>query len=330
MSPQIMNQIEEIQAWMNDANWNNINSCQAAAKLVNNTAAYFHESTVRTCIQEEVKAGKDYFSARKACQTQSNVNAKNKEALDNGEPVIDNVNVAWKAIQSNPVLKSLDNNLKYLLMSLTGTVVIKTEGSNTPQRRAYISKLESSDIIYNLSTGKNVEVYTCSDEHCLDIVTKKITIAPDKTFVGKVHALLVSMEEKVVRDEDELTPQEKAFLDSTSLPVYKMLNVYAAFGRGTSLLFPSHHSEVIAMDILYRYIETGINDILSAFQNNDFPEKLEGDFLKMVSMARKRAQHLRLIQMQKTGTVDDMVAKVQMMEKQISALISSQVFNNLS
>jgi conjugative transfer pilus assembly protein TraH len=330
MSPHIMGQIAEVQAWMNDANWNNINSCQAAAKLVNNTASYFHEATVRTCIQQEVGSGKDYFSAREACKRQATVNAKNREALERGEQVVDNINIAWRAIQNNPVLKTLDPELQFLLMSLTGTVVIKTEGSNPPHSESYISKLQSSDVIYSLSTGKNVNVYTCTDEHCLTIVDRTITIPPDKTFVGKVRTLLESMEEKVILDVEALTPEEKAFLESTSLPVYKMLNVYAAFGRGISLLFPSCYAEVIAIDILYRYIESGINDVLQSFNNNDLPQSLQDKFLHMVQMARQRAKDLRLMQYQKTGTVDDMVAKVQMMEKQITALVSSQVLNNRS
>jgi conjugative transfer pilus assembly protein TraH len=330
VSPFIGNQMDETFAWINDANWNNINSCQAAEKLVNNAASYFHETTVRTCIQQELGSGKDYFSARESCKTQSRVNAKNKEALERGEPVIDNINVAWKAIQNNPVLKTLDNELKFLLMSLTGTVVVKTEGNAVPEVRSYISKLQTEDVIYNLSTGKNVNVYACADEHCLSISNQTITLPPDKTFVGKIYALLKGMEEKIVLDETALSPQEKAFLEATSLPVYKMLNVYSAFGRGTSLLFPSHYAEVIAMDILYRYIESGINDVLQSFQHNDLPKSLQKQFLNMVEMARSRAKDLRLMQLQKTGTVDDMVAKVQVMEKQITALVSSQVLNNRS
>jgi conjugative transfer pilus assembly protein TraH len=330
MSPLITNQIEETLAWMNEANWNNISSCEAAMQLVNNTASLFHESTVRTCIQKEVSGGKDYFSARDACKTQAKVNANNKAALDSGEPVIDNINIAWQAIQNNLVLKALPRELQFLLMSLTGTVVIKTEGIGAPQFKTYVSKLQSSDVIYDLSTGKNVNVYSCSDEHCLTVVDKVITIPSDKTFVGKVYALLQSMEEKVIRDEEVLTPEEKAFLDSTSLPVYKMLNVYAAYGRGTSLLFPSHYAEVIAMDVLYRYIDSGINDVLQTFHTQDLPKTLQDKFLKMTQMARSRAKDLRVMQLQKTGTVDDMVAKVQMMEKQITSLVSSQVLNNRS
>ena len=330
LSPQIMNQIEELQSWMNEANWNNINTCQAAAQLVNNTAAAFHASTTRTCIQQALKdRNENYFSARELCKTQAEVNAKNKAAANAGEPVIDNINIAWYAIQKNPTLVKLDQNLKFLLMSLTGTVVIETIGNTPPNSQYYPSKLHSSDVFDTLSTGKNIAIYRCSDEKCLHIVEDTLTLKPEQTFVGKIKELIAGMERKVLEDVDPLTSQEKDFLESTSLPLYKMLNVYSAFVKGTALIFPTHYAEVIAMDIVYRYIERGIGDVMQVYNARHLPDSVSKDFLKMVDSARQRAQSLRLMQIQKTGTVEDMVAKVQVMEKQLSALVSAQLFQSL-
>ena len=330
MSPQIMNQIEELQSWMNEANWNNINTCQAAAQLVNNTAASFHASTVRTCIQQVLKdKSENYFSARELCKSQAEVNANNKAAANAGEPVIDNINIAWHAIQQNTTLVKLDQNLKFLLMSLTGTVVIETLGNSPPNSQYYPSKLHSSDVFDTLSTGENIPLYTCHDEKCLHIIEDTINLKPEQTFVGTIKALIASMEIKVLEDVNPLTTQEKAFLESTSLPLYKMLNVYSAFGKGTALIFPTHYAEVIAMDVLYRYIERSIGDVMQAYNGRHLPDSVSKDFLKMVESARGRAQSLRLMQIQKTGTVDDMIAKVQVMEKQLSALVSAQLFQSL-
>ncbi|MBP6103529.1 MAG: conjugal transfer protein TraH [Gammaproteobacteria bacterium] len=330
MSPQIMNQIEELQSWMNEANWNNINTCQAAAQLVNNTAAAFHASTVRTCIQQALKdRNENYFSARELCKSQAEVNAKNKAAANAGEPVIDNINIAWHAIEQNPTLVKLDQNLKFLLMSLTGTVVIETIGNTPPNSQYYPSKLHSSDVFDTLSSGKNIAIYRCADQKCLHMVEDTITLKPEQTFVGKIKALISSMELKVLEDSTPLTKQEKDFLESTSLPLYKMLNVYSAFAKGTALLFPTHYAEVIAMDILYRYIERGISDVMQAYNARHLPDSVSKDFLSMVDSARQRAQTLRLMQIQKTGTVEDMVAKVQVMEKQLSSLVSAQLFQSL-
>ncbi|HQZ60497.1 MAG TPA: conjugal transfer protein TraH, partial [Acinetobacter sp.] len=172
----------------------------------------------------------------------------------------------------------------------------------------------------------------CADDHttangCLSIVDKTITLSDNKSFVGRVREILKAMEQKV-EDDLPLTVPEKAFLESTALPVYKMLNVHSAFSKGVSLMFPSEYAEVIAMDILYRYVDTGIHDVMQAFNNNLLPKKLEADFFAMIEKARQQIKTLRAHHLKKMVHTQDMIAKVQMMEKQVSALISSEHFND--
>lgn len=337
MSPQIMNQIEEMLSMANSANWNNINSCQMGMSLVNNGAATFHESGVRTCIQHLLSSGgaRDYIEARDKCKSQQEVNTQNKAAMANGElkdSSVNNVNIVWRAIQNNGALKNLSDDLKFFLMSLTGTVIIRSD-NNGVQKQVYVSKLYQDDIINNLSANKIFKVYACSDDHstgngCLTIVDKTITLGGDKSFIGRVTGILRKMEQKV-EDDEPLTDEEKQFLESTALPVYKMLNVHSAFGRGVSLMFPSEYAEVIAMDILYRYVDAGISDVMQAYSNNLLPEKLQGEFLQMIEMARRRVKDVRAQHLKKMAHTQDMIAKVQMMEKQVSALISSDHFNDI-
>lgn len=84
MSPQIMNQIEELQAWANEANWNNINSCQAATKIIDSSVAVFQEASKKMCVDRGLSSGGDdygnYIKARNKCQDQREINAKNREA----------------------------------------------------------------------------------------------------------------------------------------------------------------------------------------------------------------------------------------------------------
>ncbi len=333
MSPQIMNQIEEFMAIANGANWNNINSCQMAMGLVNNGAAMFHETGVRTCIQSHLNQGsaRDYIEARDKCKTQAAVNAQNKAALSDPslkDSTISDVNIVWRAIQNNGALAHLHDDLKYFLMSLTGTVIIRSD-NNGSQKQIYPSKLYKDEIF---SHHKTFKVYACADEHatangCLSIVDKTITLSDNKSFIGRVREILKAMEQKV-EDDLPLTVPERAFLESTALPIYKMLNVHSAFSRGLSLMFPSEYAEVIAMDILYRYVDTGIHDVMEAFNNNQLPQELRAEFLDMIEKARSQIKTLRAHHLKKMVHTQDMIAKVQMMEKQVFALISSEHFND--
>jgi conjugative transfer pilus assembly protein TraH len=330
ISPQIMNQIEELQSWANEANWNNINSCEAASKLVNNAAAVFHGESVRSCITQVLKnKNEDYFSARKNCQNQSEVNAKNKEAAEQGEAVMDDINIVWDTIQKNDNLKALDPELQWLFMSLTGTIVVSTVGEEPPSYQIYASKLEDNTLIESLLTGKPVEVYGCTDPKCLSPSTRTITLNESQGFVAKVSTMIANMATKVIEDKDELSTEEKAFLESTSLPLYKMLNVYGAFTQGTALLFPTHYAEIIALDMLCRYIKAGITALAPTAQNPHFPKTHTKQFSSMLDKAQARMIAVQALQIQRTGTLDDMVAKVQMMEKQITARVSAQIFSHL-
>ncbi len=333
ISPQIMNQIEEMISMANNANWNNINSCQMGMNLVNNTAAHFHEANVRTCIQAYLKQGtsRDYIEARDHCKTQSNVNAQNQKALldnDLKDSTLQDVNIVWRAIQNNKALVNLPDDLKYFLMSLTGTIILRSN-PNSSQKQIYLSKLYSDDLFQE----KTLKVYACADKHdtpngCLILQDKTLHLNGTQSFIGKVRDILRTLEQKIEEDE-ALTTAEKAFLESTALPVYKMLNVHSAFGRGVSLLLPTEYSEVIALDILYRYVDTGINDVMQAYRNNLLPEKLHTEFLNMIELARTRIKDLRAYHFKKMVQTQDLIAKVQMMEKQVSSLISSDHFNNL-
>lgn len=339
LSPQIMNQIEELQSWANEANWNNINSCQAATKIIDNSVGYFQESAKKNCMDKGLSAGGDdygnYVKARHKCQNQREVNAKNREAATDDklkDSVITNVNIVWRAIQNNPMLAALDLEIKYLLMSLTGTVVITVEGdAGTLTKKVYVSKLYSDDIINNLSSSKKFKVYGCRDtaNGCLEVIDQEIEIPPEKTFVGQVRAILESLERKAIMDEP-LSDKEKAFLETTTLPIYKMLNVHAAFAKGVSLMFVTDYAEVIAMDILYRYLDRGIGEVMQAFSNNLLPKEMDAEFFRMICLARERVRDLRQMQMQRLNTTYELVSKVQMMEKQVSAMVSSQLYNSMN
>lgn len=342
MSPQIMNQIEELQSWANEANWNNINSCQAATKIVNSAVGYYQETAKQNCINKGLSDRGDdygnYINARQKCQDQREVNAKNREASNDpafSDSVITDVNIVWRAINNNPMLASLDKELKYMLMSLTGTMVISTDGPNgAPRKQVYLSKILSDDLINHLSSGQKFKVYACKEEDsskngCLNIVEREIEIGHDKTFVGQVRAILQSMEHKV-RTDSPLSEKEKAFLESTTLPIYRMLNIHAAASKGTSMMMVTDYAEIIAMDILYRYLDRSIDEVLQSHSNNILPKDMEAEFYRMVTISRERVRELRQRQAERMSTTNDMVARVQMMEKQISATVSTNLYNSMN
>lgn len=95
-------------------------------------------------------------------------------------------------------------------------------------------------------------------------------------------------------------------------------------------MFVTDYAEVIAMDILYRYLDRSIDEVLQSQANNLLPKEMETDFFRMISLVRERVRDIRQRQAERMSTTNDMVARVQMMEKQISATVSTNLYNSMN
>ena len=327
MSPQIMNQIEQVQSMLNWANELSIHDCRDAQKLVNNAASLLEEDAVGTCVRQHLKVkGTDYFKAKTECQTQEKVNAKNQEAKAQGVETLANSNLVWNMIQKNKAFEKMEPEMRYFLMSLTGTIIFKATGKEPLKPYFYPSKFNSNEIVSGLATGKPFTIYACQTAGCLDMVERVITLPKDTAFVSQVYKILKTMENKIIEDKDTLTEQERKFLELTRLPVYKLLNIQAAFHKGMRFVAVEQYAEVIALDVLHAFVDNSISDMMSTDKNGLIPQQYSEQLSRMMEETRKRAMELRLLQVQKAGTVDDMIAKVQMMEKQLASMVSGQLF----
>lgn len=319
MSPMIMNQVEELHSKLNWANELSFNSCNAAKTLVNTGASLLEESNVGACIRAAQSENTDYFKAKNECRTQEKVNSKNK---DNPES-IGNLNLVWEMIEKDSLLKTLDGDIKRLMMSLTGTIIFRTEENQPTQPYFYFSKLHGNELVASLASGKPFTAYTCQDDACLNLTEAQIRFNKESSFVGQVSKILNDIEEKTIKDEGGLTEKEKVFLETTRLPVYKFLNIQSAFQKGLILGSTEQYAEVISNEILYAFIDNSISDLMSANKNGFIPAQYVKEFNHMVAEARKRAGELRKIQSQKFGTVEAMEAKVQMMERKVESMAGS-------
>jgi hypothetical protein len=117
--------------------------------------------------------------------------------------------VTWHAIQNNPILASLDNETKYLLMSLTGTVVLSADDS---KKQSFPSLIDDG-LLEALSSGATVKVYTCdkdtSAEGCLKVVEKEIVIGGDSSFMAQIRRKLQNIEEKIGEDSEPTAQRDK-------------------------------------------------------------------------------------------------------------------------
>jgi conjugative transfer pilus assembly protein TraH len=342
VAPQVMNQMESLQEMANKINQHNIDSCESAKYFVNSGIDVIRSAANKSCQAKGTSSdSNDYgrsINAREQCNKPAEAKRLANETVDDPNfkaQAVVNKNIAWSAIQSNPTLNALDRDTKYFLMSLTGTVVIsQPDGANAPTELVYLSKLDSdtSELMNALSNQGRIKIYACKNnevERCLQIEEREIVLDAQKTIYGQVNKMLKSIEQKVIQDK-ALTSAEKSFIASTDFEIYKLIKLQTAFTRKVPLSFVGEYTDIIAMDLLYQYLDQCLTDMRSAFSNNQLPEKFSEKFNNMMMQARLRMQSVREMSAKKSMQRSEMRMRAQLMQSQLTANISQQVFTKMA
>ena len=150
-------------------------------------------------------------------------------------------------------------------------------------------------------------------------------MADTNALLAKTTRILETLIKKIYLDT-AITLEEKAFLNSTQLPVYKMLNVTTAFRRGTAPVDNHHYAELIALDILYKYVIEVIDiihDSVVQLKSVQVDEVHINTFLKSLEAARKRIIQGRQSSYQQMDTTLSFIQATQLIEKQLHAMLGS-------
>lgn len=355
ITPHIMSKLQELYALGNEFNYNNISSCRAAKQIVDSGMGILQESINSSCTFNRAVKSKDktFGKAKNSCQDPKVAADENKEMKASNktkDSVIANTNITWDAIQSNPVLSGLDLETKYLLMSMVGTIILTTENlekeqsdtsAETHQPRYVKRTIPINDnYIKHLNHHGKASVLQCQDGtnkgQCLVVRPEMITIEQDKTFFGQVKTKLASIERKVAKgplvepDEKELK-ELKGFLDVSIIPVYKILAVESAFARGnSSVINISSYTDLIATEILLKFLNQGISEVMQSLDNNLLPKTYQDNMHKMATEARDQVEKIQMANMEKIRTVTSIVTRVNMLEKQLVASMSHNLADNVS
>lgn len=274
VSPVIAEKIEELQSWIQRINAMNINSCEAAASLVGGMWPRHERASQSICSTLANTSGisSDYAKARHDCyhnasSTNSQIKGRNSELYE--KLAVDDVNLAWKAIKDSGFFKldtPEDKELAQLFMTLSGTIIIKANGDN-PSYEYISGRAAHNDVIQVLMEGGNINYHKCGDiDKCLDVIKNggTHTIKANAGFKSKIEQFISSIIEKVRKDEP-LTDSEKSFLNyKTSIPLYKILNVYAAYSGAGALFELPAYTEAIALQMLFEYLNDVIRQVETA------------------------------------------------------------------
>lgn len=337
VSPMIAEQMKNLQNLANQINQTNINSCETATGLVG--ALWPKTDLAQKQVCESIGTSNGLFTDWAQARQQCGSGGERSKTLAQGQNdpaykdlVIQNGNLAWQAIQKNPFLSS-DPQLAELFMSLSGTLIIHQKGNNDNATNQFIhlpSLATNNDLIKALMQGGQATIYRCDDsKQCLNPTKTTLLLENNHTFGNHVKTLLQGMVDKIVSDT-KLSPEEIGLLQTTRLPVYKMLNVNAAYAKDTSVMDITAYSDVIASDILYQYLMENLNVVLASSSSLQFPNDIMEQFRSGIVEARNQVIALRNKTLTDVATTFDMVQKTQLIEQQLAGMLSADLAGSLT
>lgn len=328
-TPQLANVIKYLQEQAAKINAMNVNSCETAAGLVGSLWPRTQESQRRVCA--DIGSGgvfSDYAAAKQGCGAEG----KLSETLDKGRgahkhTVFKEGNLAWKAIQQNSFLQS-DNQLAELFMSLSGTIVVKTKGSGDEAENTFStlpSLAADMQLLKALLDGGTARIYQCDEsDQCLNPSITTVTINPDHALKVRVRKILQKMAEKFISDA-RVTDTEIGLIEATTLPVQKMLNVQTAFHRDEGSLDITAYTDIIAVDILFQYLNENLNIVRSSTINLQYPEEIMNRFIASIDTARRALRAEQRSVYAELTTTNSIVRQTKMIEDLLSSSFSEHL-----
>lgn len=336
MSPVIAEKIEELQTWIQRINALNINSCEAAATLVGGVWPRHDQASKTICSTLSGSSGvaTDYVEARHGCQTN---HQKATDGIRKGNEaeadrlMVEDINIAWKAIKDSKLLsqEGSDKTLAELFMTLSGTIIVHAPKNDKDQPKfEYISaQATSNEVITTLLDGGNIKYHVCDEsKSCLNINQNSGThkISETQAFKAKIEKLIASILDKI-KSDTPLNEEEKGLINTKSrIPLYKILNVYAAYSGSGALFELSAYSEAIALQILFEYLDNILSKVEQAsnslmIADEDHIQKFKED----IREARKVLANREIKTHQNYATLMSLVDKAMVVEGMLSKNIGS-------
>jgi conjugative transfer pilus assembly protein TraH len=347
VSPQIYNIMNELNAIATKINHLNVNSCEAAATMLGGVWPKSDQSSKHLCQAMGVDLGglSDWAAARQGCGAKGerdNIISAGRSNPKYKDVLVGEFNLSWNALQKNEFLSS-DQALSELFMTLVGSIIstkspetwVDKDGqvinSNYYETRILPGHSDKEDVLDGLLNGGKTSVYACdSSDKCLNPNLRITDIPAEHALRLKVHNTLNSLVDKIYEDT-AISDEEKAFLNSTRLPVYKMLNVITAYRKGAAPVDVNQYGDLIALDILCKYVVDIIDlvhDSVTQLKSVQVDDTHVERFLKQLKTARERVIVRRSSAFQQMDNILSFIQSTQLIEKQLHVMLGGVANEN--
>lgn len=294
ISPVIGETLQEVYSKLQELGGFLSNECQAAKQIVGFAGdTLTQHSEMAKNIYAKMNTGygrKNDLSSSYKDFPKDKDTLLNEAAGKDEKMILENVNLAWKSLEKLKMQAS-NNELKELMMTISGTIIITSNGNAMPNYQYISSKVTSPSLLEALIKGnRNMKVLQCKDNHnkCLTVKDEDKHIKQEDGFEERVVGFLNKIRTALEEDK-ELEPADQNFLSNSGIPAYAIYEKLYQYTNGNPEYEQGLLVELISWNILYNYLSEILKEVNEAANNLKIAANTE---LKEFKDSIKQAQKL--------------------------------------
>ena len=333
ISPVIAETMSKLRALAQWVNAQNLNSCETAQALVGAAWSKNDRASAAICAAIGTSQGifSDYAAAKHGCGADGRRNSTLASASGEiADQVPVNVNYAWKAVRASAFLSG-DTDLAEFAMSVTGTMIVTapiSDGDTSGPRVRILEPLGLDRRVTEalMEGGAELPVYRCDTaDLCLNPTLGRLNVPAGDGFRGRVATLLRDLVD-AVRADTAPTPAALGLVNLTTLPVYRVANVAAAYRGAVVDQEMDALAEAVALDVLHVWISdlhrtveerAGTLDIADGEQLRRWRDGLRSN---RTALSRHRNEGLR-----RFNVALGVVEKLRLIETELAGALSADL-----
>ena len=344
LCPTCDNVMQALQATAQAANRLNMDSCEAAKGIVNaalpdtwtrgrqNAAKNFGVDTnvFENITDAWMNVMGNETRANQAVNTAASARPEAKDQLPTG-------NVVWKALKK---LDGISDDHRMILMSMMGSIVFKTTGADKSEPIPLLRKEITVENLVGARTNSDmitVPIWRCDTTHADGCLSPREDEITTKSFKTMVRQKMEKISDKIAnRSAHSDLVDTLGFLNTTDLPIYKMLAVTTTVNNTAMAdALIGRYQDLIAAKYAEVYIQRAVSDLRGAIAKfsavSDATQSGELAKLKpeLEEISRAAKQVLAIAYSQTISTFN-IAQEVQYMERALNANLSQTLRNSLA
>jgi len=211
-------------------------------------------------------------------------------------------------------------------MTLIGTVLYTPPRDDAPGNLVPMAGDTSSSLVTALldGTGGTPAVVMDCDEPdiCLNPSFRPLDLPAAKALRPRVARLLDGMAQ-AIREDTAITDEQKEILQVSSVPLYKILTVQAAYGRGMATDDRETLAEIASVDLLYAILERLVSEAGRSMSSFIGADEAKLDLWKgQVADVRSGLAQREATGQAKVSALMQIIEKTAMIENMLAATMS--------